>query len=248
VGIHLNWWDRYEIINAHAHISRLTSDFGVSLNAQELRKLMRKYNYSKCIIMNQNNAMIAKIVSGSNNLFANVWVNPKDQSSKNILRTFLKKENFIGIKLHPLFDGYTPDSPIVYPIAEIAEEFGVPIQLHCGHPPFSLPWSFEPLARKFPNVKLVLVHMGHGHIVYINAAISIAERNKNIYLETSGMPMHTKIKEAINRVGKDKVMYGDDLPCGHPSWELEKARAADLTDIDMENFLGGNAKKLYNLD
>ena len=96
MDIQLNWWDRYEIIDAHAHISRLTSDFGVSLNAQELRKLMRKYNYSKCIIMNKNNAMIAKTVSGSNNLFANVWVNPKDQHCKSVLRTFLKKENFIG--------------------------------------------------------------------------------------------------------------------------------------------------------
>lgn len=244
----MNWWDRYEIIDAHAHISRLTADFGVSLTVRGLRKLMHEYNYSKCIIMNRDNAMIAKAVRESKDLFANVWVNPKDQRCISKLQLYLKKENFIGIKLHPLFDGYTPDSPIVYPIAEVAEDSGVPIQFHCGHPPFSLPWSFESLAREFPKVKIVLVHMGHGHIVYINGAISIAERNPNIYLETSGMPMHTKIKEAMERVGKDRVMYGDDVPCGHPSWELEKARASDLSDEDLRKLLGENAKNLYELN
>lgn len=241
----MRWWNRYEIVDAHAHISRLTTDFGVSLTVQSLRKIMRKYHYSKCIVMNRDNAMIAKTVHGAKDLFANVWVNPKDPRCIRTLEKYLKKENFIGIKLHPLFDGYTPDSPIVYPVAEVAEESGVPIQFHCGHPPFSLPWSFDPLAKEFPKVNIVLVHMGHGHIVYINGAISVAKRNANIYLETSGMPMHTKIKEAMERVGKDRVMYGDDLPYGHPSWELEKARAAGLNEGDMQKLLGDNTKKLY---
>jgi predicted TIM-barrel fold metal-dependent hydrolase len=95
---------------------------------------------------------------------------------------------------------------------------------------------------------MVLLHMGHGHIVYINGAIDVAERNQNIYLETSGMPMHTKVKEAVERVGRDRVMYGDDAPCGHPSWELEKIRASGLDEEDLRRVLGGNAKGLYGLD
>jgi hypothetical protein len=90
--------------------------------------------------------------------------------------------------------------------------------------------------------------MGHGHIVYINGSIEVAARNKNIYLETSGMPMHTKIKEAMERVGKDRVMYGDDAPYGHPAWELEKAKASGLNRNDLRRLLGGNAKKLYYLE
>lgn len=244
----MGWWDEYEIVDAHAHLHRLSPDFGVSLTARGMRRLMRQYHYSKAIVMDRDNAMIAKAVQGSKDLFAHVWVNPKEKRCERDLGAYLKRGNFIGVKLHPLFDGYTPDSPIVHPIARAAEKAGVPIQFHCGHPPFSLPWSFEPLAREFPEVKMVLVHMGHGHIVYINGAIEVAERNPNIYLETSGMPMHTKIKEAMERVGKDRVMYGDDLPCGHPSWELEKARASGLEEEDLRRLLGENAKKLYRLD
>ncbi len=242
------WWRDYEIVDAHAHLHRMSPDFRVSLTKRSLKKLMREYNYSKAIIMDRDNAMIAKAVGHSKELYANVWVNPKEKRSLRDVESYLKKKNFIGVKLHPLFDGYTPDSPIVDPIAKMAEKAGVPIQFHCGHPPFSLPWSFEPLARRFPEVRMVLVHMGHGHIVYINGTIDVAERNKNIYLETSGMPMHTKIKEAMERVGKDRVMYGDDAPCGHPSWELEKSRAAGLEKEDFQKLLGDNAKRLYGLD
>jgi predicted TIM-barrel fold metal-dependent hydrolase len=62
------------------------------------------------------------------------------------------------------------------------------------------------------------------------------------------MPMHTKIKEAVERVGRDRVMYGDDAPCGHPSWELEKIRASGLSGEDLVRVLGENAKRLYGLD
>lgn len=244
----MSWWNEYEIVDAHAHLQRPSPDFRVSLTARELRKLMHQYNYSKVIVMDRDNAMIAKAVKGSLDLFANVWVNPKERRSEGDLKTYLKRKNFVGIKLHPLFDGYTPDSPIVRPIAKLAEKVGVPIQIHCGHPPFSLPWSFEPLAREFPEVKIVLVHMGHGNIVYINGSIEVAERNKSLYLETSGMPMHTKIKEAVQRVGKDRVLYGDDLPCGHPSWELEKTRVSGLDKENLRRVFGENAKSLYSLD
>jgi predicted TIM-barrel fold metal-dependent hydrolase len=84
--------------------------------------------------------------------------------------------------------------------------------------------------------------------VYINGSIEVAERNKNSYLETSGMPMHTKIKEATERVGRDRVLYGDDLPCGHPSWELEKTRVSGLDKENLRRVLGMNAKRLYCLD
>ncbi|MEM2226830.1 MAG: amidohydrolase family protein [Candidatus Bathyarchaeia archaeon] len=244
----MGWWERFEIIDAHAHIHPLSPDFRVALTLEELRELMRQYHYSKAIIMDRDNAAISKAVKGSKDLFANVWVNPREKDCIRDLKEYLGMENFVGIKMHPLFDGYTPDSPIVRPVASVAEEAGVPIQFHCGHPPFSLPWSYEPLAREFPNVKIILLHMGHGHIVYINGAIDVAERNPNIYLETSGMPMHAKIKEAVERIGGDRVIYGDDAPCGHPSWELEKVRASGLGEGDLRKVLGENAKRLYGLD
>src|SRR5437867_1921430 len=76
----------------------------------------------------------------------------------------------------------------------------------------------------FPEAKVVIGQMGHGNIVYINASIDVAARNPNVYLETSGMPMHTKIKEAVARVGSERVLYGSDAPFHHPEVEMLKVR------------------------
>jgi hypothetical protein len=244
----MSWYEDYYIIDAHSHIRPPDKLFKVEMSPENLEKLMEIYSYDVCIIMSRDNEAVEKAIKGSNKLYGNVWINPKEKDSIDVLREYLPKENFVGVKLHPLMDGYLPSDPILNPVMEVAEDLDVPVQIHCGHPPFSLPWSFEPLARNYRKVPTVLLHMGHGHVVYINGAIEVAERNSNLYLETSGMPMHTKIKEAVKRVGCERILYGDDIPSGHPSWELEKVRAAGLKEDDFRKLLGENAKNLYKID
>lgn len=244
----MSWYEDYYIVDAHSHIRPPDRLFEVEMSPDQLKKLMERYSYDVCIIMSRDNEAVERAVKGSSKLLANVWINPKEKGSLGAAREYLGKENFVGVKLHPLMDAYLPSDPVLHPVMEVAEDFDVPVQIHCGHPPFSLPWSFEPLARNFPKVPIILLHMGHGHVVYINGAIEVAERNPNLYLETSGTTMHTKIKEAVKRVGSERVLYGDDIPCGHPSWELEKVRAAGLEDDDFKKLLGENARKLYKID
>ena len=87
--------------------------------------------------------------------------------------------------------------------------------------------------------------MGHGNIIYINAAIDAAVRHSNVYLETSGMPMHTKIAEAVNRVGAGRVLYGSDAPFHHPEVELLKVRLSGINSSDLSMVLGKNAERLF---
>ena len=98
---------------------------------------------------------------------------------------------------------------------------------------------------RYPAARIVLGHMGHGNIVYINAAIDVAARNPNVYLETSGMPMHTKIREAVDRVGPDRVLYGSDAPFHHPAVELAKVRVSGLDDERLARVLGENGRRLF---
>ena len=149
------------------------------------------------------------------------------------------------MKLHPLLDGYHPNDPSVHPIASLLVERGMPVLVHCGHPIFTLPWSIEELAVEFPDLRVVLGHMGHGNIVYINGSIDVAERNPNVYLETSGMPMHSKIRTAFERVGPERVMYGSDAPFHDPGVELRKVAVCGLDEAAQERVLGLNARRLF---
>jgi predicted TIM-barrel fold metal-dependent hydrolase len=150
------------------------------------------------------------------------------------------------LKLHPLIDGYHPNDPSVHPLMELLlERGGLPVLIHSGHPIFTLPWSIEELAIAFPGVKVIIGHMGHGNIVYINASIDIAARNPNVYLETSGMPMHTKIKEAVERVGVERVLYGSDAPFHPPAVEILRVQVSGLGPEDLERVLCENSRALF---
>ena len=119
--------------------------------------------------------------------------------------------------------------------------------IHTGHPPFSLPWSVGQLAELYPNVKIVMIHMGHGNGMYVQSAIDMAKKYRNLYLETSGMPMHTKIREAYRTVGPDRVMWGLDAPFHHPTVEIQRTIVSGLDDKELEDVFYNNAKALLGL-
>jgi predicted TIM-barrel fold metal-dependent hydrolase len=73
-------------------------------------------------------------------------VNPYDKNWKELINEAIGDWGFKGIKLNPLFNNYTPDNPIINPVLEAARRHDVPVLIHLGHPPWSLPWSFERLA------------------------------------------------------------------------------------------------------
>ena len=100
------------------------------------------------------------------------------------------------------------------------------------------------LAERFPEVKTVMIHMGHGHGVYIDAALKMAKRFPNIYLEMSGMPMGVKIRQAYEEVGHDRIMFGTDYPFHHPSVEIQKVLTRGLDEAAMQDVFYNNAKKL----
>jgi predicted TIM-barrel fold metal-dependent hydrolase len=219
--------------------------FGVSLDRDGIAELMREHEISAGVVFHPDNAYVRDVVESLPGLYALVWANPRLPGYLDEAREFLAHPKFLGMKLHPLLDGYHPNDPLVHPLVELLLERDLPVLIHCGHPIFTLPWSIEELAVEFPEAKIILGHMGHGNVVYINGAIAVALRNRNVYLETSGMPMHTKIKEAVERVGERRVLFGSDVPFHHPEVEIAKVRLSGLAPELVERVLSANGRSLF---
>jgi len=92
-----------------------------------------------------------------------------------------------------------------------------------------------------------MIHMGHGHGVYIDASLKMARRYANLYLEMSGMPMHTKIKEAYESVGADRILFGTDGPFHHPSVEMQKVIVSGLDEEALQKVFYDNAKAFFRI-
>lgn len=234
------------IVDSHMHVGEFPL-FGVSLDRDGLVAEMREHGVDAGLVFHPDNDLVRSVIADTPGVYGLVWANPRRPDAASETARFLDEtgSRFRGVKLHPLLDGYHPDEPAVHPIIELLIERELPALIHCGHPIFTLPWSIEELIVRYPAARIILGHMGHGNIVYINAAIDVAARHPNVYLETSGMPMHAKIREAVERVGPDRVLYGSDTPFHHPSVELTKVRVSGLPPDLTDRVLGENGRRLF---
>jgi predicted TIM-barrel fold metal-dependent hydrolase len=234
------------IFDAHTHVGDFGPMFNVSLDRDGLAAVIEEHEYEGCCVFHPDNEYVRTVVESIPEAYGLVWANPKLSGYVDEAARFLEHPKFLGLKLHPLIDGYLPNDPAIHPLMQLLlERGGLPVLIHCGHPIFTLPWSIEELAVAFPGVKVIIGHMGHGNVVYINASIDIAARNPNVYLETSGMPMHTKIREAVERVGVERVLYGSDIPFHHPAVEIMRVQVSGLGPEELDRVLRGNSRVLF---
>jgi predicted TIM-barrel fold metal-dependent hydrolase len=192
-----------------------------------------------------DNTAVKACVDSIPGAHALAWANPRVPGNIEHAIQLLDEPAFVGVKLHPLLDAYHPNDPALRPLMEVVSARRLPVLVHTGHPIFTLPWSVEELAAEYPDANVIFGHMGGGNIIYINASIDIACRRPNVYLETSGMPEHHKIMEAIERAGPTRVLYGSDAPFHHPAVEILKVRVSGLDEALIERVLRTNALELF---
>ena len=237
-----------EKIDAHTHIGDFATWANLACDEEELVLSMKLYNVKKSALFYWDNELVRKAVAKHpQKLVGCVWPDPRKKDARKLVRKALTEWGFKAIKLHPLVHAFLPNDDIVYPIMEEARAARVPVLIHSGHPPFSLPWSIGELAENFKDITIVMLHMGHGHGIYIKAALDVARRFDNIYLETSGMPMHSKVKEAVELLGDERVMYGSDIPFHDPSVEVGKICASGLSRRQLERIFYTNAKEVLRI-
>lgn len=235
-------------IDAHSHVGYFGDWSDVGITAEELVHQMDEYNVEKAVIATYPVKESIDAVDRFPDRFAGAaWVNPMDPDACDIIRDAVLNHGFKAIKLHPLIHAFRPTDECVFPIAELAQELDIPLTFHTGHPPHSLPWAVAEVADRYPDLKILMIHMGHGNGIYVQSAVDMAKKYPNIYLETSGVSMANKVKEVYETIGPDRVMWGLDAPFHIPAAEILKIALCGLNDKQLEDVFYNNAKKFYNL-
>ena len=239
-------------IDLHSHVGNFGSWAGIKSDIDSIIKNMDTYEIEKTVVcsanQNTNEDTNDAFKKYPDRIFPIVYVNPLEgRKCTDILKEYIENFGFKGIKLNPLKNAFVADEEAVDPVMELAEMYDIPVFMHSGHPPYSLPWSIALLAERHPKVRLVMIHMGHGHGVYIDAALKMARRYDNIYLEMSGMPMGSKIKEAYDTVGRNRIMFGIDTPFHHPTVEMQKVITSGLDEKGIEDVFYNNAKEFLRI-
>ena len=162
-----------------------------------------------------------------------------------LLGRAVEESGFRGLKLHPVSSLAHPSGAETINLIRRAGELGVPTLFHCGDEPMTTPLSIEPAAVACPDSIVILGHMG-GYF-HVDEAIEVAERCPNVVLETSATPYPDKIREAVERIGPERVIFGSDGPVSSPVLEREKVAISGLSAQDAAMVMGLNAARLLGL-
>ena len=137
------------------------------------------------------------------------------------------------------------------PVMRAAERWGVPVLQHSWSMTnirqrrfHSDPADTALLARRFPNVPVIMAHLtGCGF-----RGVLEAKGLPNLVVDTSGgYPEENLLDYALEHLGADHIVYGSDLPIRESSVTLARILAAKLTPTEREKILRGNARRLLKL-
>lgn len=127
---------------------------------------------------------------------------------------------------------------VVHECCKLAEERGWPHQVHVGthNLPNSAPLPLGPLARRYPRMKLVMIHCWP----YLKEAAFLARTQASIYIDTCWQPVLNPefFREALSMWWNYVPLH--KITCGHDSTTVEMAcGSAQFTREILAEVAGG---------
>jgi predicted TIM-barrel fold metal-dependent hydrolase len=126
-----------------------------------------------------------------------------------------------GIKLMPMYAGFRPDDAMADPLWRYAAQHRLPVLLHTGttfvaQAPLdcTLPRHLDRVAIRFPEVRIVMAHLGHP---FEGECVAVARKHPNVFADISALFYRPfQLYHSLMLVQEygvwDKILFGTDYP------------------------------------
>jgi hypothetical protein len=164
------------------------------------------------------------------------------------------EEGFVGLRVLPWLWEAPPTDRMYYPLYAACVDLGVPFCTQVGHTGPLRPSEtgrpipyIDQVAIDFPELVIVCGHIGYP---WTTEMIAVADKHPNVYIDTSAYAAHRYPGELVDYLkgrGSRKVLFGSNYPMMAPERALAHLDRLGLDDEQRELFLGGNARRVFNL-
>ncbi|MCD8351953.1 MAG: amidohydrolase family protein [Planctomycetaceae bacterium] len=243
------------IIDADTHISP-TRESGNSLLVEELIERMDAAGVEKALTWIQPPYIRSRLDDSLRYLYDSTrrfperligfgWVDPNLglQNGFDTIKRCVEEYGFHGVKLNGAQNTfYLDDEAVSLPLVEAVVRLGKPVAFHCGADvrDYTHPSLIATVAKRFPEAKFIMVHMGGASFDdFSRAAIAAAKECPNITLIGSAIRTIPLLR-AIRELGSERIAFGSDTPFELMYLEVAKYRAfidAELSPEDGENLM-----------
>ena len=153
------------------------------------------------------------------------------------------------IKFHPLLHQYPITGGGYIPALEFAERCNAPVLIHTWvmGDEFSSLNLFEEVAKRFPDVPLLMGHVGGPMGAW--RAIEIARECNNVYLDqTQSESVIGLYERLVREVGASRILFGTDVPFLDPYHKIGTLGLSKITFDEKKQIFSENARRLlYNV-
>ena len=246
------------IIDSHAHIGFSHKQYPLYIRTLEkMVKVMDEFGISQSCVSSlkaiqydfrEGNLELKREIQKFPDRFIPFCVvHPRDwDCAEDELVKCIKQWGWKGLKLHPVDQSFPADCLSAKEIIQTAQELQIPVAIHSSMDDFSHPVRIGNLAKEFPAVTFMMVHMGK--MLYWTDALEQAIEHDNIILDTTDtMFADGLVETCVDKIGAERIVCGTNLPISYPGPNLKRIEIADIRDQEKELILGQNIQRILKL-
>ena len=138
-----------------------------------------------------------------------------------------------GLKMGPMYAGFDPRDPRCEPVYGYCQAKGIPILFHTGttfnhNAPlgFTRPWLFDEVAIRYPELRIVLAHLGHP---FYGECLVVIRKHPHVYADISALyyrpwQFYNMMILAQEYQVTHKLLFGTDHPVAKTRESVEGVR------------------------
>jgi predicted TIM-barrel fold metal-dependent hydrolase len=148
-------------------------------------------------------------------------VDPTQSGWERELREGHQSLGLCGVKLLPMYAGFSPADPKLNWFWAYVQEHRLPVLLHTGttfisqsHLEFTLPRHLDVVGRRYPEARIILAHLGHP---YEGECVAVIRKHEHIYADISALYYRPfQLYHSLMLVQEygvwHKLLFGTDYP------------------------------------
>ncbi len=160
-------------------------------------------------------------------------VDPQDPDAVEQLDDSVQRLKMQGLKMGPIYQNVAPGDSRFRRIMKRAEELRIPMLIHQGTTfcenvslEIANPIQLQPLAQEFPNLRMVIAHLGHP---WIDETLVLIRKHPNLYSDISALyyrpwQFYNALVSAMEYGVLDRLLLGSDYPFTTPTSTMEALR------------------------
>lgn len=140
-------------------------------------------------------------------------------------------------ELHPVVECFRPDHPFFFDVYREIINCGMFIISHSSDHGFSKASHWEPVCKKFPNLKLILAHINKD-------SIELLKNYENVFVDTSATFLRCQYD--ISELDTKRIFLGSDYPYVEDLPEqIKKIETLNLPQASKEDILYHNFNRVF---